>query len=300
VVVIGLPVLMRRDLERAPREASHSLFIKSEGSLLAAVSGGRQGANRSWLTTAGLAGVENEGWRGYPRLPASETREVVMPHESTLDGGQAASLIAGALARTRAAGGARIELRIGERPVPATIDQPISVLRHPMRSFARWVVKSGSAARSTEGVIDLRARRYMLFGPYAQVYVDGEHRGGAPGRSLASLTVDRNHAAIPLWLCDLLDGVTAARQTGREELRGAPCRVFSADLDARSPALPPRWSTDPERLQPAIWIDADGDIRQIEVHTEDRAFRLELWDFAADADALDWTRLPTADAAEES
>jgi hypothetical protein len=223
-----------------------------------------------------------------------------MPQESILDGDQAARLIAGSLASTRAAGGARIQLRIGERLVPTTIEQPISVLRHPMRSFARWVVKAGSAARSTEGVIDLRARRYMLSGPYAQVYANGEHRGGAPGRSLASLTVDRNHAAVPLWLCDLLDGVTAARETGQEELHGAPCRVFSADLDACSPALPPRWSTDPEGLRPAIWIDADGYIRQTEVHAEDRTFLLELWDFGADVDALDWTRLPTSQAPEES
>jgi hypothetical protein len=225
---------------------------------------------------------------------------VVVPRESTLDGDRAVRFIAGALARTRAAGGARIELRIGERPVPATIQQPIGVLRHPMRSFARWVVKAGSAARSTEGVIDLRARRYMLSGPYAQAYVNGRHHGGAPGRSLASLTVHRNGAAFPLWLCDLLDGVTAARETGREEVRGAPCRVFSADFDPGSPVLPPRWSTDAEGLQPAIWIDDDGYVRRIEVDAEDRPFRLELWDVGADVDALDWTRLPTWQAPEES
>jgi hypothetical protein len=141
------------------------------------------------------------------------------------------------------------------------------------------MVMAGSTARSTEGVIDLRPRRYMLSGPYAQVYVDGEHRGGAPGRSLASSTVDRNYAAVPLWLSDLLDGVTAARETGREELRDASCRVFSADLDSSSPALPLRWSMDPEGLRPVIWIDADGYIRQIEVLAEDRTFLLELWDF---------------------
>jgi hypothetical protein len=93
---------------------------------------------------------------------------------------QSACMTTGALAGTRAAGGARIELRIGERPVPATIQQPISVLRHPMRSVARWVGKIGSAARSSEGVVDLRSRRYMLSGPYAQAYVDGKHHGGAP------------------------------------------------------------------------------------------------------------------------
>jgi hypothetical protein len=225
---------------------------------------------------------------------------MVVPQESTLDGDQPVGVIAGALAGTRAAGGARIELRIGERPVPATIQQPISVLRHPMRSVARWVVKIGSAARSSEGVVDLRSRRYMLSGPYAQAYVDGKHHGGAPGRSLASLTVDRNGAAFPLWLCDLLDGVTAAREIGRDEVRGAPCRVFSADLDPDSPALPPRWSTDPEGLQPKIWIDDDGHVRRIVIHAEDRTFQLELWDVGTDADALDWTRLPTWQAPEES
>jgi hypothetical protein len=226
---------------------------------------------------------------------------VITPQAMTLDGDQAAELIAGALARTREAGAARIELRAGERPIPATIEQPIRVLRHPMRSFARWVVRSGSAARSADGVIDLRARRYMLFGPYAQVFVNGAHRGGAPGRSLASLTVNKDTAAVPLWLCDLLDGVITARETGREELRGVSCRMFSADLDdpCASQTVPSRWSTDPDELRPAIWIGDDGYVRRIEVHAEDRAQLIELWDFGADADALDWTHLPTSQAAAE-
>jgi hypothetical protein len=71
---------------------------------------------------------------------------------------------------------------------------PLGALRHPMQSFAGWVVKTTSAKRNSEGIVDLHLRRYMLFGPYAHIYTGGEHRGGAPGRSLCSLRADKGGA----------------------------------------------------------------------------------------------------------
>jgi hypothetical protein len=209
--------------------------------------------------------------------------------------GQAAAVIATATARTRSAGTARIELQIGERSLPAVLDQPISVARHPMRSFARWFVELQSSARATEGVIDLRSRRYMLFGPYAQLYANGELRGGAPGRSLSSLTRDDNRPVVPLWLLDLLDAMHDAGESGGQELRGVSCRRLTPDLDARhaSAILPSHWSADPDVLRPEVWIGDDGYVHRVQVHAMDRTQGLELWEFGVPLDGLDWTRLPT-------
>jgi len=213
---------------------------------------------------------------------------------------RAAGMIAAAIARTRDAGSARIELQIGEQPLPWGFDQPIRVARHPMRGFARWFVQLQAAAKATEGVIDFRGRRYMLFGPYAQVYVNGELRGGAPGRSLSSLTRDKNRPVVPLWLLDLLDGMHDAGENGTEMLRGVSCRHLTPDLDARhaSATLPSHWSADPDVLRPEVWVGADGYIHRVQVHAMDRAQALELWDFGVPLDHLDWTRLPARQSAE--
>jgi len=213
---------------------------------------------------------------------------------------QAAAMIGPATARTRGAASARIELQIGERALPATFDQPIGVARHPMRSFARWFVKAQSSAKTTEGVIDFRSRRYMLFGPYAQVYANGELRGGAPGRSLSSLTRGNNRPVVPLWLLDLLDGMHDAGESGRQELRGVSCRRLTPDLDARhaSTTLPSHWSADPDVLRPEVWIGDDGYIHRVQVRAMDRTQGLELWDFGVPVDDIDWTRLPTHQPAE--
>jgi len=210
-------------------------------------------------------------------------------------------MIATASARTRGAGSARIELQLGERALPAGFDQPIRAARHPMRSFARWYVQLQYAAKTTEGLIDFRSRRYMLFGAYAQVYANGELRGGAPGRSLSSLPRAKEWPVVPLWLLDLLDGMHDAGESGTETLRGVSCRRLTPDLDARHAAatLPSQWPVDPDLLRPEVWIGEDGYIHRIQVHAMDRAQGLELWDFGVPLDHLDWTRLPTQQPAEQ-
>ncbi len=203
--------------------------------------------------------------------------------------------IATAVAHTRSAGSARIALQIGEQSLPAEFDQPISSARHPMRSFARWIVQLQSSATTTEGVIDFRSRRYMLFGPYAQIYANGELRGGAPGRSLSSLSRDDNRPVVPLWLLDLLDGMHNGGERGTEEVRGVSCRRLTPDLDAHHAAatLPSQWPRDRDVLQPMVWIGDAGYIHRVQVHAMDRTHALELWDFGVPLDDLDWARLPT-------
>jgi hypothetical protein len=205
-----------------------------------------------------------------------------------------AEMIARAANRTRAAGGARFELQIGERPIPWTSGRPINALRHPMMSFARGVVNRSFASRNAEGVIDLRSRRYMLFGAYAQLYADGRLWGGAPGRSLSTLSGDAHADATPLWLWELLDDVNDASQTDCAQVRGAQCRHLTASLNSRgaSQMLPSRWCEDADALRPEIWIDENDHIRRIRVHADDRSQTLEFWEIGAEVAGLDWTRLP--------
>jgi len=230
------------------------------------------------------------------RVPEDGTTVMVMGDD------QAEAVIATATARTRSAGSARMELQIGERALPSEFDRPISVIRHPMRGFARWFVELQSSANTTEGLIDLRSRRYMLFGPYAQIYADGELRGGAPGRSLSSLTRGTNRPVVPLWLLDLLDRMHDARESGSEDLRGVSCRHLTPDLDAQhaSATLPSQWPSDTTVLRPEVWIGDDGYVRRVQVHAMDRTQALELWDFGVPLDDLDWTRLPAHQPAEVS
>jgi len=212
-----------------------------------------------------------------------------------------ADQFADAIRRTRAAGGARFELQIGERPVPWASDRPINPLRHPMMSLARGVINRSFAARDTEGVIDLRSRRYMLPGAYAQLYADGQLWGGAPGRSLSTLRGDRRADATPLWLWELVDGISDLRPIGLEQVRGARCQHLTALLERHhaSEALPSRWFEDGDTLRPEVWIDDDGQIRRVQVHADDRSQAIELWEIGADVEGLDWTRLPKQQANQE-
>jgi hypothetical protein len=205
-------------------------------------------------------------------------------------------MIAAATARTRDAGSARIQLQIGEQSLPLGFDQPISTARHPMRSLARWFVRLQASAKITDGVIDFRGRRYLLFGAYAQIYANGELRGGAPGRSLSSLPRSKNRPVVPLSLLDLLDGMRDAGESGTEILHGVSCRRLTPELGA-SQTLPSHWSADPDELRPEVWVGEDGYIHRAQVHAMDRTQGLELWDFGVPLDHLDWTRLPTQQSA---
>ena len=166
-----------------------------------------------------------------------------------------------------------------------------------MQSLARWVVKLASAARTSDGLIDLHARRYMLFGEYyGQLYANGMHWSGSPGRRLSFLTRSQDEPAVALWLVELLGGVTDAQELEPEEVRGASCQRFVVSLDASR--LPDRWRTSDDAIQPTVWIDENQYVRRIEVHAEGRSHRLELWDFGSWVSELSWTRLPTVRSAQ--
>jgi hypothetical protein len=162
--------------------------------------------------------------------------------------------------------------------------------------LADGVVERAYAASRSEGVIDLRARRYMIdFGAYAELYADGRQWGGRSGRSLASLSPDTKHVRETPWrLLDLVGAIRAAHEIDREEIRGEICTRFTADVatDRLTTTLPAGWLDDPAGPRLEVWI-AEHYVRRVRVHAEQRTQTLELWDIGTPTDALDWARLPT-------
>jgi hypothetical protein len=162
--------------------------------------------------------------------------------------------------------------------------------------------------QTAEGVIDLTGRRlrYMLdYGSYARLYTDGQEWSGRSGRAIATLPPSFDQMPTPLWLLDLLAGVTDATDLGAEDVRGARWRHLTGHADlSRAAEVVPGALAVPARerfedllaLPVDVWLD-DTHIRRIRFNSdeggEQRSETLELWGFGARVDDLDWTRLPT-------
>ena len=112
--------------------------------------------------------------------------------------------------------------------------RPISSLASAAgRSLLRRVSrKLDFRHQSAEGVLDLQGRRYMLDrGGYACLGADGKEWGGPTGRPVPTCSADEPNWPTPLWLIDVLAGLTAATPRGTEDVRGTPCRRFDVIVD---------------------------------------------------------------------
>jgi hypothetical protein len=215
--------------------------------------------------------------------------------EAGYGNGDMVELIEGATARTRAAGGSRMEFRLGARPAEIGSELSGGGIRHPVRSVAAWVVRLGSDARTSQGVIDLTRRRYMLFDDeYAQLYSDGRLWGGGPGEKLVRWKGFREADPLALRPLDALQAVTRARKGGREQVRGTSCEMFACDVDAQR--LFHEWRSQVSTLQMTVGVDGGGYVRRVQAYADDRTWTIELWDFGLAAEDLDWTHLPTGQA----
>jgi hypothetical protein len=135
-----------------------------------------------------------------------------------------------------------------------------------------------------EGVIDMPGRRYTLhYGSYAVRYT---------GPADADMT---ETVPTPLWLLDLLVGVTEAEDTGTESVRATTCRRIrvKADLRRASQAAPGGMAVphvgrfeDLLALTTDVWLD-NAHVRRLSFATETQTDTLELWDFGAPLDDLD-------------
>jgi hypothetical protein len=161
----------------------------------------------------------------------------------------------------------------------------------------RLMAKLGGT-RQAYGVVDVGAGRAAIdFGDYAIVVQDGHEWSGRSGRSLASLPSRRPRRLQPLWLFDLMTGVTEARPVGIEQVGGRTCRRFAAHADAVVAATHTDFAlssksrlTDMRAVSFEVWIDADGIIRRA-CSPDDFGMTIELEEFGAAAS--EWTALPT-------
>jgi hypothetical protein len=163
--------------------------------------------------------------------------------------------------------------------------------------------------QEAEGVIDLARRRYMIdYGHYARLFADGQEWDGRSGRPLSTLPPETDVLPTPLWLLDLLVGITETRDAGTEEVQGTPCRRIAAKTDlSRASRETPGGIAVPElgrfedllSLPIEVWVD-ESHVRRIRFERKDQVDTVELWDFDTPLDGLDWTRLPTFRSPEEA
>lgn len=207
----------------------------------------------------------------------------------------AADLIAETADRTRAAASARIELFIDHTwqmpPMPRRrrggLIRPLAWVA---KAAGKRLLKAASGNydfrhQSAEGVIDLRARRYMFdYGSYARLYADGKEWDGRSGRPLSTLPPDDRELPTPLWLLDLLAGLTSAADERADHVRGTPCRCFTATVDiGRASKLAPGGVAVPAlgrfedllALPIEVCID-DRHVRRVRYRAEERTETLEL------------------------
>jgi hypothetical protein len=235
------------------------------------------------------------------------------------DDRSATELIADARNRTLAAGSARVELLIDYTyTMPPMPRRRRGGLMRPVTAAAKAAGKRLLKAATNnfdfrhmtaEGVVDLEQRRYMLdYGSYARLYASGKEWDGRSGRRLSTLSIDEQLVPTPLWLLDILAGVTEATDDAPDEVRGRRCRRFTAtvDLSRASQATAggvavPTLARFEDALALSVGVCIDGEhIRRVRFRPEHRIETLELWDFGVALDHLDWTRLPTFRSPEEA
>jgi hypothetical protein len=155
------------------------------------------------------------------------------------------------------------------------------LLKRALRDF-------DSRRQEAEGVIDFVQRRYMLdYGHYARLFADGYEWNGRSGRLLSTLPPDPDAIPTPLWLLDLLVGITETRDAGTEEVRGTPCRRITAKTDvSRASRDTPGGVAVPKlgrfedllALPIEVWVD-QSQVRRVRFEREAQVDAVELWDF---------------------
>ncbi|MFC7626062.1 hypothetical protein [Microlunatus sp. GCM10028923] len=232
------------------------------------------------------------------------------------DAAQAA--IRAALQQTTQAGSARIVYAL---ETDWTIPRPPESNDRGVRQFvARGVLAVGKVLgpalfrlmtrgmdfrrQTGNGVLDISQRRSMIdYGGYAQLQVAEKEWRGRSGQLLDESFEDHARVGSPLWLLDLLAGVSVAEEQGPLGPGPHIARYFRVTIDlAQASAVAPFGMASPSRdhfeelhrLEAEVWLD-DSHIQQIQFTDGRQTYILTLSDFGADVDNLDWTRLPTVE-----
>jgi hypothetical protein len=135
---------------------------------------------------------------------------------------------------------------------------------------------------------------------YAVLQVGAEQWSGRSGRPLNTLSAAPSPIPSPLWLVDLVAGVTSAEDHGTEEVDGQAWRhllatTSLAEASARRPEgmASPAWDRYEEllALPVEVWLQ-DGHLRRLRFVAEQRTDAVTFTDFGVPVDGLDWNRLP--------
>ncbi len=255
--------------------------------------------------------------------PCRHVKDVSAGHQQVLD----------ALERTIASGSARIEFRFRfdfsgdflsddrtttRRQAGSTFKRARRWLGdHAWRGFLwgtwrmldRWT--RAMAAERQRGVIDFGAQRCM-YGPYrvskkreeAVLVVKDKLWKGAPGARVERLSAEAASTFQPLWLVDLVRGVTEVTSQARDVPDGDPCTCFYAradlirareavDYDLAVPSGVGRLE-DLKKVPVEIWVNDGGHIRRIRHTGPDPAKSTVTLDLSAFGVELpsDWSHLP--------
>ena len=175
--------------------------------------------------------------------------------------------------------------------------------------FMGWLMRTrvpGIEKRPVQhsGLLDLAAHRcmYSLIGTSKVTLVVRDQRWeGEPGSPVSELTAGPAATAQPLWLLDLVRGITEAKAQGEESLGGQTTRRFTAyaNLERALRAAPYPMPganasdlvVDHKRLPLELWVDGEGCIRRIHVRHSLVPMTLDLLELGAPPP--DWSRLQT-------
>jgi hypothetical protein len=205
-------------------------------------------------------------------------------------GGAAAdSVLRDRIDATLAAPDARVQFRV-ETDLGTRRDLPARLIRFISASVLKRMVpgmEMSVGGMLGEGFIELPTGRYQLYwGGYATVVTGGRQFFGRPGELVEEHPTSDSEAGEDSLLEPLenMRGAASARFSGEDVVRGTPCQVITAVTSSREFTV---WVDDiyirrisEKTTRPSLW----GTIRA--------EVTLELWDFGAATEALDWSRFP--------
>lgn len=153
------------------------------------------------------------------------------------------------------------------------------------------------------GLIDFAGRRYSLVAnaQFASMYADAKEWAGLPGQAVDAMPSLGSNVPTPLWLIDVLAGITDAHDAGTDQIRGTTCRRLAVtfDLSKASRAVGGGVGVpsvarfeDLLALTADVWVD-DRHVRRVRFVQGDETETVDFWDFGVPLTDVDWTRLPT-------
>lgn len=197
--------------------------------------------------------------------------------------------VAAAYRRTVAAGVARVEVFFDSTWAPSPrararqgglLGPAISLHSGVSRSLRGHFSRKFGHVRA-EGVMDLQRRGYMLdHGGFARMGADGKEWAGQPGRAISTRSAEEPNSPTPLWLIDVLAGLTEATMASTDVVRGTPCTHHHVTV-ALSQASPV--------IRDAVAVP--GVDRFEDVLASPIEVWIELWDVGSPLEGFDWTRL---------